>query len=182
MRFNDEIYLKQYYELKQFPKIHDDIFYLCQKLKGKHTAIDLGCCFGLLAKRLLFVFDKVIGIESNTNYLEKAINCSKIKYYNIEVNMKTLSQLEQIIKKYKVDILVARRVIPELYETGGEELLYFFKKTIYNSGINYIVLEGRKSNANAVNPLSTIEKEVKVFLDLYEIQEQYRNCILLRRK
>lgn len=182
MRFNDDKYLIEYYKYNQYPKIHDDIYNLSKKIDRNNNVIDLGCCYGLLSNRLSEYFNKVIGIDSNISYLEKAIKNKNITYFNLKITSNNLFELENIIRKEKITCLIARRIIPELYETEGFELLYIFSKLLYNNNIKYIVLEGRKYNKRAVNPLSNIDKEIIIFNKYYNLEKRYKDCALLRRK
>lgn len=182
MRFDDDKHLIEYYKYKQYPKIHDDIYNVSRKINPNNNVIDLGCCFGLLSDRLASHFNKVIGIESNYSYLERAIKNPKISYFNLKVTDESIADFENLIKREYIKVLVARRVIPELYETGGFELLYLFIKMLYNNKIEYIVLEGRKPTKLATNPLSNIDKEASIFNKYYKLEYKYKNCALLRRK
>ena len=181
MRFDDDGYLKQYYQSHVYPKIHDDIFELHRYIPVKNV-IDLGCCTGLLSRRLADKYDFVLGIEINKKYLDKAVKAHNIKYLNFGIQNDTLIDLNDAIKKYGIRAIFARRVIPEIYETGGFKLVNDFIDTVFKAGIEYIAIEGRKSTRNAVNPLYSIGQEGVVFDKKYDCVYQYKNCRLLKRK
>lgn len=181
MRFDDDGYLKQYYECGTYPRIHDDIFEL-SKFMPVENVIDLGCCTGLLSKRLSEKYKLVVGIEISKKYLQKAIKANNIKYLNFGIQEETLVDLNETIRHYDIRGIFARRIIPEIYETGGFKLVNDFVDTIFKAGIEYIALEGRKSNKNAVNPLYSIDKEGDIFNRKYICIHRYKNCELLKRR
>lgn len=181
MKFDDDKYVEEYYHTGRFPKIHDDIFTLAALLPGRNV-LDLGCCKGLLSKRLSTVCNLVVGIDGSKSYLDKAVPDSKVKYYCTKVVKETLPFIVSLIKKHDISMIVARRVIPELCETGGMQLVNDFVKSVYDSGVEYIVLEGRKKCHNPTNPLSSIDLEVKAFSSMYSVVNTHKDCRTLKRK
>lgn len=182
MRFNDAEYLKAYYERGEYPKIHDDIMVLAKDIEG-NVVLDLGCCTGLLTRRLAINCKKVIGIDSNKHYLEQAIrDKNNIEYVHLKICENTLQQLREIIFKNNIGAVVARRVFPEIYETGGFELINDVLDIFDEELVSDILIEGRKSNRNAINPLNDIEKELKAVSRNYEPIKRYKNCALLQRR
>lgn len=181
MRFDDDGYLKAFYELGEYPKIHDNIFKLDRFVKGTNV-IDLGCCTGLLARRLVRTHNTVVGIECNKNYLARAVKHDRIKYENLKVDFDTLQALAEIIKGNNIECVYARRVIPEIYETSGFELVSALAETFYKNGVKFLVIEGRKSSRNAVNPLSSVEKEIAALQTYYYVSEKIGNCVLMERR
>lgn len=181
MRFDDDGYLKAFYERGEYPKIHDNIYKLDRYVKGTNV-IDLGCCTGLLARRLVRTHGTVIGIECNKNYLSKAVQHERIKYENLKVDFDTLQAIADIVKSNNIECVYARRVIPEIYETRGFELVSALAETLYKNGVKYLVVEGRKSSRNAVNPLSSVEKEVEALQKYYYVSERVGNCVLMKRR
>lgn len=180
MRFDSEEYLKDFYSNGRYPKIHDDIFSLDSYVRGLNV-IDLGCCTGLLSRRLAESHPLVVGIEANRKYLAKAVKHENIRYVNLKINFDTLRDLEKIILRYNIKCVFARRVFPELWETGGNELVDRVKTLFYRYGVEYIVLEGRKSNSNAVNPLRNANTEAFWLESEYKTIETYKNCVVMKR-
>lgn len=181
MRFDDDGYIEQFKSTGRYPKIHDDIFSMSEFVPA-NVVIDLGCCTGLLSHRLSKKYRLVVGVEPSHKYIEKAIQKDNIKYVNMGITEETLSSFKQLIKEFGVDAIFARRVIPEIFETGGFQLCSDFIKTIYDAGVKYIVIEGRKSNRNAKNPLHSIAEEAKIFDRWYVCVKTYNNCQILKRK
>lgn len=180
MRFDSDEYLRDFYEKGKYPKIHDDIYTLDHHVRGLNV-IDLGCCTGLLSRRLAESHPLVVGIEAKRKYLAKAVKHENIRYVNLKINFDTLRDLERIILKYNVKCVFARRVFPELWETGGVELVDRVKTLFYRCGIEYIVLEGRKSNSNATNPLRDADTEAFWLEREYKAIETYKNCVVMKR-
>lgn len=181
MRYNDEEYLRQFYEYGKYPKIHDEIFNLSKYVPAV-SVMDLGCCYGLLSHRLSSVYKTVIGIESEKKYLDKSVAGDNIVYVNMKICDSTLGDIAKIIEQYRVTGIFARRVIPEIYETGGFELCSQLIQTFYRTGIEYIAIEGRKSTRRAVNPLKSITEESNIFSEKYTPIERQANCEVLKRR
>lgn len=181
MKFDDDNYVSEFYRNGNFPKIHDDIFFLASHVRGRNV-LDLGCCKGLLSKRLSSINTFVVGIDASKSYLDKAVKGDNIKYVNTKVTEETLPAIAGLIKEYGITVLVARRVIPELCETGGMALCTKFAKLLAEYGVEYVVLEGRKKCANPTNPLSSIEMELKVFEPYFNVIETHKDCRLLKLK
>ena len=180
MRFDDLDYCVDLIERNQYPKIHDDIFLMCQGVKAD-TVLDLGCCHGLLSCRLATIFDKVIGLEPSDKYIRNAIPRDNVDYVRLGITMKTLGELKDVIAKNKVNLIVARRVIPEIWETGGFELVNGFVDTVHEADVKYIALEGRKPTKKPRNPLYNADRECEVMQGKYIVEDKYKNCRLLRR-
>ena len=180
MGFADDQYIKEYKEQHTYPKIHDDIYSMHKHIDCKNI-MDLGCCTGLLATHLSETYGTVIGIEPNKNYLKKAPKTPQVKYYNFPITPKTLGVLDKVIKKHNIDTIFGRRVMPEIYNYGGEKLIKSLNKLFYNNNIRNIVLEGRIESKNSTHNLSNINKEIQYFKD-YDIKYTYKNCAILQRK
>lgn len=181
MKFDDDNYVSEFLRNGTYPKIHDDIFYLASQVRG-HNVLDLGCCKGLLSKRLSAINPLVVGIDASKAYIDKAVKGDNIKYVNTKVTEDTLPAIKGIIQEHGITVLVARRVIPELCETGGMQLCTKFAKLLQECGVEHIVLEGRKKCANPTNPLSSIDMELKVFEPYYNVIKAHKDCRLLKLK
>lgn len=180
MRFDDLEYCEDLIRKRQYPKIHNDIFTFTGLVNAK-CVIDLGCCHGLLSCRLAEVYDKVIGIEPSEKYIGNVIRRKNVKYVHMGIAQSTLQDLRKIIIEENVTAIFARRVVPEIWETGGMKLCGEFAKTIYECGVEWIALEGRKKCKNPKNALYNADKECEVFRGIYSIQESYKDCRLLKR-
>lgn len=181
MRFDAPEYVEQFEKTGKYPAIHNDIFYMDKYLKSFPGAVlDLGCCTGLLSRRLMQNHEIVLGVEANENYLTRAVPGPK--YFNLKVSEDTLAKLGDIIRSNGVKIIFARRVIPEIYDTGGFDLVNSLVELFYKNGVNYVVLEGRKPTKNATNPFHGITQEIKSFQNYYNVVRVRRNCVLLKAR
>lgn len=180
MGFADDQYIEEYKKHHKYPKIHDDIYSMHTHVDCKNI-MDLGCCTGLLATHLAETYHTVVGIEPNKNYLKKAPHTQDVKYYNFPITPKTLGLLEKVIRKHNIDTIFGRRVMPEIYNYGGDKLIKSLNKMFYRNNIQNLILEGRIESRNSTHDLSNINKEIKYFTD-YEITYTHKNCAILKRK
>lgn len=182
MKYDDVQYLKDYYEQRKFPRIHDDIYSMAEYCDKDCNVLDLGCCFGLLSVRLSSVFNKVVGIESSRRYLQSAIEKDNVIYYLLKVDFSTIDRIKEILLDNDIKIVFARRVFPEIVETNGIELLDALIDAFAECGVHTIVLEGRVRFKNAVNLLPSVDEEIVALGRRYELVNKYKDCALLRIK
>jgi len=177
MRYNSHEYVNDYLTHGTFPRIHDDIFAVAQKMPNANelTAVDLGACTGLLTIRMSGIFKSVTGIESSEDYARRAVHGAKIIVFKITPD--TLKDFGAVISGY--DVMIARRVFPELYDA---KVVYFLPEIFNAAGIQYILLEGRKRVKRPTNPLWNADLEAQLFSAYYTAVEQYNDIRLLRRK
>ena len=177
MRYNSHEYVNNYLAYGTFPKIHDDIFFMAKRVPGagELNAIDLGACTGLLTIRMSGVFKSVTGIESSEDYAKK-LQGAKIIIFKI--TPETVLEFGAVIAGY--DIIIARRVFPELYD--ARQVVYFLPEVFYKAGIKYILLEGRKRVKRPTNPLWNADLEARVFSEYYTVADFYKDIRLLKRK
>ena len=173
----DDLQRLEDFEKGIYPKIHDDIFKLVSETDG-HSVLDVGCCYGLLSNRLSKSFD-VVGIEQNKEYCKKSVYD---KVVNMKISEDTLDDLRDIIKQNHIDIVVCRRVIPEMYTGGGEKLILDFADVLYECGVQYIVLEGRIKSKKSVHRLKGVDEEIEILNRNYLLDARYKNCARLKRK
>jgi len=177
MRYNSHEYVNDYLTYGTFPKIHDDIFYMAKKVPNASelNAIDLGACTGLLTIRMGSIFKSVTGIESSEDYAKRAVHGARIKVFKL--TPKTLTEFCSVITGY--DIIIARRVFPELYDA---KVAYSLPEIFNNAKIKYILLEGRKRVKRPTNPLWNADLETQMFSGHYSTIERYNDIRLMRRK
>lgn len=178
MRFDSDEYLERYYRLGEYPRIHDDIYCLDGYVRGLNV-LDIGCCYGLLSARLADTHGVVVGIEPNAKYLSKAIRRDNIHYVRLAVTEDTLPELAKILRKYDIQAAYMRRVIPEIWETGGYALVNGLIGTLAINNVGRIVIEGRKTTRNHVNPLYKVDKEIEVCGKYYGEIARLKNCAVL---
>ena len=180
MRYDDIEYCIELIKKKRYPKIHDDIFSLAKRINAS-CVVDLGCCHGLLSCRLADAFTHVIGIEPSETYLKNTVKKANVEYVHMKIEMDALDELRKVLTQKNVEAVFARRVIPEIWETGGMALCEALAKTFYSCGVKYVALEGRKKCKHPVNLLYNADRECEVFDKMYHVEYAYRNCRLLVR-
>ena len=181
MRYNDIGYVEQYKSSGKYPKIYDDIFDISSDLQNENI-IDLGCCFGLLGHKLKDRNNLVIGIEGNKNLISKAIEKDGVKYINLKINLENIDKIGAIIRENEIKTVYARRIIPELYDEGGIQLLNSLVLCFYENFVEHIVLEGRKRTSRHTSVLHSIELECDIFKSFYDVVKIYKECRILQRK
>lgn len=181
MQYDDLQYIKDLKENGKYPKIHDNIFSL-HKYVPVDNVLDLGCCHGLLSHRLGQVYKEVVGIEPSKKYCENLQMKENVHYYNFELNKKNILLFNKVLKKHNIQGIFCRRVLSEVYTTGGDELIKLLKDRLIKNNVNYIALEGRVDMKNAVHPIKNTEKEIEYFIDYYEVIGEKDKAVVMKRK
>jgi len=169
MSFSSVELLEAYRDKGQFPAIHDAIFaQVSQHAKGR-SFCDLGACTGLLTRRLATIDGaKVCGIEGNPRFIasgrEHGIDMPILA---LKVSQRTFGEFSDFIERHKVDVLVARRVMPELW---GEDLDggVAFSSLLASLGVREIFIEGRIYSDRSTNALAKLETELRLFAAEYD--------------
>lgn len=181
MTFDDLEYIRDLKEKGQYPKIHDDIFELHEHVPVNNV-VDMGCCHGLLSHRLGQVYDHVVGIEPSKRYCKNLQLKDNVTYYNLQLNKQTIITFDKILKKHNIGGIFCRRVISEIYTTGGEELIQSLKNCLISNNVNYIALEGRIETKNSVNPINNTEKEINLFNDEYKVIATKHRAVVMKKR
>lgn len=169
MRFDDIAYVDEYKKSGKYPKIHDDIFSLDANIPVGNV-IDLGCCTGLLSVRLAQRHNLVIGIEPNKEYIKNAVPHERCVYMNFKIDYSNLKKLEQVILENHITTIYARRVLPEICDAGGIELVRDMIAMFRDCGVKNCVIEGRKCNSKSVHKLKNLSKEMELFQGFYSVK------------
>ena len=180
MRFNDEGHINNVLRHGKYPKIHDDIFHISKYVLADNV-MDFGCSTGLLALRLSTRFENVVGVDASFVAVSKAIEKENVSYRGLKITEDTIDELKLMLVQNKITGLFARRIIPEIWETGGQELVNSLVDAFYNSGVEYIAVEGRKPVKNPKNVLHNVDKEIEVFKGKYRVVAVHKNCRVLRK-
>lgn len=190
-RFDDDKLLKVFSESGQYPKIHDNICVLVKRTSsGLKRVADIGACHGLLSHRLLTECDKefVLAVEGNKKYLVNATKHSDLCYYNKYVLPSNLDELRRILHEHRINLVVARRVLPEICDAGeicgagGVKLVSEFAHMLHDVGVEQVILEGRVNVPNPKNRLPTVEHEAIAISDYYAPIMTFKNCMALERR
>jgi hypothetical protein len=184
-RYDSQEHLDNFIKTGTYPKIHDDICILISNCADEQEPfIDIGCSIGLLSHRLVtkVKFSESDSLDMNKVSLDKAVKHKNIHYHYMPINLNSLDLLGDLIYSRGSTLAVCRRVLPEIWEYGGDELITKFVETLYKNGINKIALEGRKQVKNPTNKLYNIEKEVNACSEYYKLFKSYKECALIVKR
>lgn len=180
IRFWDRRYVEDFKQGKM-PHIHDNIVHLVEVTRAEgDNYLDLGGCTGLLAGQLHLKYPnaKVVVVESNPKYIKTGIKT--VPFEKLKVTKDTFFDLGNIIDRYQINTILARRIFPEISE-NGVDTVYQLAEMLYLKGIDKIYIEGRQKVQNATAELSDIDKEIACFLKYYRLRCRYFNTALLQR-
>lgn len=166
-RFNSVAYLEAWKTQHQFPAIHDDIFNAISTVPG--TVLDLCCSTGLLGQRLIEAGRVCVGIDGDRAAAVRAMAYGiKLDIHCVPVSGATFSMVKAIIESHGVEVVAARRCIPELFNRDHRSGRVF-AAMLYALNVKHIFLEGRVPTDRAVNSLPTVEAEVALFASHYQL-------------
>lgn len=103
--------------------------------------LDLGACFGLLGAAVQTLRPKavVIGVERSASAIELAqkygLPCQLVRMH---VSRETVTELAGLIRKFKLNTVIARRVLPELWGgdlEGGPHVRQDFARCWHSAGV-----------------------------------------------
>lgn len=182
MRFDDEFYLQDYKQ-GHFPKIHDDLFTNIAARMSGTSCIDLCGNHGLLGQRIIDVLEvPCILIEMSESAIEMAKRYeTSIPKYKMKITKDTYPQVAELIAKHKVDVLVARRCISELFTSTEDPDRFEWEKMLADSGVKEVFLQGRAPTKNATHPLPNVDAEIKCFPTLYTTKFKAGQIAYLKR-
>lgn len=163
MRFNSSQHLLQWQENGTFPGIHRPMLEAIRWAGTGTRYLDLGACHGLLGAAVaMFPPAYVIGIEASREAIGLAqLAGVPVQIIAMRIDTGKLPDLAGIIKRHRIDTVIARRVLPELWGhdlPGGRE----FARTLHGAGIKQVFVEGRRASPQARNPLDCIDREVAI--------------------
>ncbi len=183
-RFNDLQRVAHFKSTGRFPSIHDDIIHAVKEYTGdSKRCLDVGCCFGLLSARLVLECGKerIVGLEGNRTYLQNAIQLPQISYQSAYITKANLWAVSKLIASNRLNLVIARRVFPEIYDGIGHDGIKELARLFGISGIEKIVLEGRVNSGRSSHPLRSKEQEALSLSPYYSIKHEYKNCLVLER-
>lgn len=169
MRFDDPGYLETWRLKKVYPRIHDAIFGAFMSHARGTAVLDLGCSHGLLAERLIHFGGAfhAVGVDADEKAIERGVAAGiQATLIPLRLTDATLCRLTGLIKDHGLNVVIARRILPELFgddPTFGRR----FAEEIAAAGIAELFLEGRVASGRSVNPLRSIAEEVELVSGSY---------------
>lgn len=169
MRFNSIEHLQAWQKTRQFPAIHFAIAGVVSAYCKGDRFLDLCCSFGLLGQRIKHESGAfVMGIDADADAIAKGKAAGiDIPLINMKVLPSTQNDLVQILDVNRINSIVARRALPELFGNDpafGQD----FVNAVADAGVKEFVIEGRAATRNATNALSSIDKEVALLSGRYK--------------
>lgn len=176
MRYDSPDHLATWSATGRFPAIHDAIAQVAAVEMTGRRVLDLGCSYGLLGGRLMSkgLADFALGVDTDLDVMDAGLAAGlPVEYRQIKVDFTTIDALVSLISEHRIDVLVARRIMPELF---GDNLPLgvSFGIKLASAGVREVLLEGRVQTSAAVNALSSVDKEVGLFTNGGYWVENYR--------
>lgn len=181
MRFNDEGYLKDYLKGK-FPVIHDDLFTLLSNRSRGDSFCDLCGNSGMLGQRIIDEMrSPCILVEGDPNAIAMANKyATSIPKYHLRVSKETYPELRRLFGLHKVDTLVARRCISELFTAPDDPDRILWADMLAEVGVREVFLQGRAPVKTATHPLPSVNEEIQIFLSRFKVHYQEKQLAYLR--
>lgn len=166
MRFNSPELLDTWKRTGRFPAIHDDMAAAALNLVRGTRFLDLGCGFGLLGARIAKAAGEhvCIGVEADKSVIEAGTAAGvRTVYHHLRLTAETLDQFVSIVRCHGINVILARRVMPELF---GEDttLGVRFACAMYHAGVKEMLVEGRVVSARSTNALASIDHEIAMLI------------------
>jgi hypothetical protein len=168
-RFNSPELLLTWARCRRFPAIHDNMAAAALSYVRGTRILDLGCSFGLLGARIAKDMGGVtaIGVEADAGVISAAEAAGvPMVFHNIKITAETLPQLETVIRCHGIDIIIARRIMPELFGSDPE-MGRRFAAMAAAAGVGEMLIEGRVLSERSTNALASIGAEVEMLSGSY---------------
>lgn len=146
--------------------------------------LDLCCSYGLLGARLKAEgwVDLVLGVDGDEDVVASArLAGVPIVLEHLVVSKDTMPALMATIKSQQVNVVVARRALPELF---GDDLTWGkqFALELILAGVNEVFLEGRVDSERSINPLRNVDCEANLFSACFAEDRRVGAVAYLRRR
>lgn len=173
MKYDSQQHLLNYETHGVFPAIHDKLFLLVATESSGSVLCDLGCSIGLFGQRVITTMKfikKVVGIEADERAIKRAREAGiEFPIKHQKITRQNMEEAAGYMKSHGVDMLVARRVFPEIF---GEDLEAgkLFAEMLAVAGVKEIFIQGRQPHDLSTHPLSTVAAEVDLLTHRYKCQ------------
>jgi hypothetical protein len=168
-RFNSPEHLETWKTRGRYPAIHDGIADAAASLMRGKQLLDLGCSYGLLGARIAKGAGQgmALGIEADGKVIDAAKTAGVRVFFNqIRITDETLSLVSVLVRDHDIDVVIARRILPELF--GDDlDLGRHFASEMAAAGVKEIFVEGRVVSGRSTNALASIDAEVGMLSGSY---------------
>lgn len=189
--FDNEEYLRAWKEEGVFPRIHRDMFNLFSSTFECNSVLDMCSCTGLLGTHIM-EYHKIpaFGLEGNETWLARAdkwgITLPTLRCW---IGPETLDEVVDFIKDNKINGMVARRCLAELFAYDSNfklmkkpDMVWAKKLTtaFVDAGIKEIWMEGGKPMKNPeTHPVPNTDAGIKCFAPAYRVSERLNECVYM---
>ena len=162
-RFSSVSHLDSWKRTGAFPEIHLPLCTFVAENASGVRMLDLCACYGLLGARLKRLIGvDVWAVEGNPSFIAAAQAAGvPVAMIQLRITRDTLPQLADIITGNRIQTVVARRALPELWGNDLEGGMVF-AEMLRNCGVEEVFIEGRVKTPGAVNSLPTVAEEIKL--------------------
>lgn len=178
MRYNSPERLEEWKATGAFPAIHNDIFSYAASYLTTTRVLDLCCSYGLLGQRMVTfgLVDFACGVDAEMDTIEAAKAAGiTIPLYGLKITPETLDQFISIIREHKVNGIIARRCISELFPLQPAWAIQF-ADAVREAGVLEFILEGRAIVPKPTHPIPTIAEEVACLVSAYREANRTGQC------
>lgn len=162
--------LERWKRTGNYPRIDDRIVALILERAHSSHFLDLCCGFGLLGQRIAELKQDavVVGVEANSAKIAAAWRYEvAIPIHHLSIQRSTLPTFIEICTTRRIEVLIARRCIPELFKRDLELGRDFVTMLAHSTDVNDVFLESRARTKLAKSALSCIDKQVALFEPFY---------------
>lgn len=186
-RYDSDEYLTAWRDRGVFPEIHADLWQLVNEETCGTSYVDLCCSIGLLGTHVIqSLKSPCIGIEGHGPSVEKAARFGvPLPIHQITVDRTSLDRLEALLKENRVDVLLARRCLSEIFAGAGngalvadEEFARLFTAMLARCGVKQVFHQGRQVTRAAKHPVPDVQAEARLMTlsGHYRIVQQRGEC------
>jgi SAM-dependent methyltransferase len=181
-RFNSPEHLAKWRATGRYPLIHDAMSGAAASLVCGSRLLDLGCSYGLLGARIAYAAGgAAFGIDADADVIAAANEARvPIKLRCMRVTADTMKELCDFVAAEGITVLIARRVMPELFGEGIA-LGVKFAAMLAGAGVDEVLIEGRVVSARSVSALASIDDEVAMLSGSYREVRRIKAISYLRR-
>lgn len=176
-RFADQHYITAFNDTGEYPHIHDAIAATVRVWSDGRNALDLGACTGLLAHRCTAWCPEVVALEPNPDYMHRGMSHPRVTWINQGIRLDSLPALAQIIVNHDIELVIARRVFPEI----GPVVTAAASLVMAAAGVNRIILEGRRPSSRATDPMPSADHEVRALSPAFTMTHRNGHVRVLDR-
>lgn len=182
MRFDSDEHLERWRGTGRFPAIHDAVAKMVVEETRSTRWCDLCSSTGLLGARLrtrhrMFV----VGIEGDADAVGRGIRAG-VRLDGVLVTRIDFDHLDEVrmhLEAHRVQGIVARRCLPELFEVPGNRAA--LPRLFAEAGVQELVVEGRVASGRATSAFPSIVQEVEALAPFYVEARRVGAVSYLRR-